>query len=190
MEYWLEAKEAGVLSKNETLCQVFIQAIRRVHLHDFATLSQTSRSMSTMSLKAITLLLLASILWSSSEVAYGDMNIAVDCCLDVSNAKIPIKIVKTYQKQSNSNGCKIEAMVFITKRNVKLCAPHNEAWVKELIEKVEKRNKGCKGFNFKVTVLLTATLRNHTKHNTKSPVKAVKTLVRLKRSEQYCLFIQ
>uniref|UniRef100_W5MAS9 C-C motif chemokine n=1 Tax=Lepisosteus oculatus TaxID=7918 RepID=W5MAS9_LEPOC len=84
-----------------------------------------------------------------STAAYGDMNIAVDCCLDVSNAKIPMKIVKTYQKQSNRNGCKIEAMVFITKRNVKLCAPHNEAWVKELTEKVDKRNKGCKGFHFK-----------------------------------------
>ncbi|XP_015216869.2 C-C motif chemokine 19-like [Lepisosteus oculatus] len=84
-----------------------------------------------------------------SKAASGDMNIAVDCCLDVSNAKIPMKIVKTYQKQSNRNGCKIEAMVFITKRNVKLCAPHNEAWVKELTEKVDKRNKGCKGFHFK-----------------------------------------
>ncbi|XP_066575970.1 C-C motif chemokine 19 [Amia ocellicauda] len=63
---------------------------------------------------------------------------SVDCCLTTSPTPIPFQIVREYFAQSNSEGCIIPAIVFITKRNRRLCAPPDAPWVQELIVRLKK----------------------------------------------------
>ncbi|XP_043933455.1 C-C motif chemokine 19-like [Protopterus annectens] len=101
-----------------------------------------------MSLKTVSLVIFISILllWTHCQAA-GTGNIAVDCCLDVSQAKIPVHIIKDFHLQTTDNGCQIPAVVFITKKNRQLCAPDKSSWVLELMRKVkrncQKQKKPC-----------------------------------------------
>uniref|UniRef100_W5MAW2 C-C motif chemokine n=1 Tax=Lepisosteus oculatus TaxID=7918 RepID=W5MAW2_LEPOC len=94
-----------------------------------------------MSLKVITLLLLASILWSSSE---ANTEGAVDCCLATSEKVIPRKAVVSYSRQEADGDCIISAVLFITKNGYRLCAPPNAKWVKALIRKLNKKAQAKK----------------------------------------------
>uniref|UniRef100_A0A8C8RT08 C-C motif chemokine n=1 Tax=Pelusios castaneus TaxID=367368 RepID=A0A8C8RT08_9SAUR len=65
-------------------------------------------------------------------------NDALDCCLRTSAIPIPRKIVADYEEQRIQDGCPIRAVVFITVRNRRLCAPPFSHWVQRLMEKVDK----------------------------------------------------
>ncbi|XP_015200013.1 C-C motif chemokine 19-like [Lepisosteus oculatus] len=57
---------------------------------------------------------------------------SLDCCLSTSSIPIPLSILKDYQVQNPDQGCRIPAVVFITKRDKKLCAPQDLPWVKNI----------------------------------------------------------
>ncbi|KAI1900448.1 hypothetical protein AGOR_G00050040 [Albula goreensis] len=82
-----------------------------------------------------------------SSPSQGEL--ALDCCLKVSKHPIPKRIVNDYKVQVKGQGCDIEAIVFITKKDKRLCAPHGSVWVQELISAVIERKKWCKKNNFK-----------------------------------------
>ncbi|KAJ8005604.1 hypothetical protein DPEC_G00119660 [Dallia pectoralis] len=61
------------------------------------------------------------------QVTQGQM--AMDCCLSVNNREIPRHLIKDYNIQVKGQGCSLDAVIFITKRDLKLCAPHDSDWV-------------------------------------------------------------
>ncbi|XP_062340184.1 C-C motif chemokine 19b [Osmerus eperlanus] len=94
-----------------------------------------------MSFRVAALLLLTVQLWSHDVSANTDK--AVDCCLSTTNRKIPQGVVQSYFIQSVSGGCRIPATVFVTKKNIRLCAPpaSRNNWVARLIRKLEPETK-------------------------------------------------
>ncbi|XP_039615070.1 C-C motif chemokine 19-like [Polypterus senegalus] len=90
------------------------------------------------------LFLVLLVLWCCTWETFGDSNTVQDCCLHVSNHPIPFKLVRSYKKQELSNGCLIEAIVFITIKNRSLCAPVNSLWVTVLQKKIDKKLQSYK----------------------------------------------
>ncbi|XP_078071604.1 C-C motif chemokine 19-like [Mustelus asterias] len=84
-----------------------------------------------MSLHLHLALLLCAIACHSCQGNRGD-NSAMDCCLDVSHKVIPHRIVAACKVQDTAMGCRIPAVIFITFKNRKLCAPPDARWVKRL----------------------------------------------------------
>ncbi|KAJ8380649.1 hypothetical protein SKAU_G00014270 [Synaphobranchus kaupii] len=80
-------------------------------------------------------------LFCCSSLTQGEL--VLDCCLKVSNSRIPKNNVKSYAKQAKGHGCNIDAVVFTTKRNVNLCAPTEQGWVKALMTNVDRKLKWC-----------------------------------------------
>ncbi|TFJ96889.1 S-adenosyl-L-homocysteine hydrolase [Platysternon megacephalum] len=87
------------------------------------------------------ILLLAAALCSCK--AQGSENQASDCCLSHKNHPIPLHLLSAYRIQSPETGCRISAIVFITKKNRNLCVPPNAQWALDLMEKLD-RKKGQK----------------------------------------------
>nr|XP_033785136.1 C-C motif chemokine 19 [Geotrypetes seraphini] len=77
--------------------------------------------------------------WKTLQVSGN--NITPDCCLRVSPTEISANRVKDYRLQTAENNCNINAVVFITKRNIRICSPPNKKWVQKLIEKLNIRKK-------------------------------------------------
>ncbi|MEE6457748.1 hypothetical protein FKM82_000013 [Ascaphus truei] len=94
-----------------------------------------------MALQASLIFLIIASAWAITQVS-GANSDHPDCCLQVSYTKIPYNKVERYIEQSPSNGCYIEAVVFVTHRKKFLCAPPNEPWVKQLIKRLDKKRKG------------------------------------------------
>ncbi|XP_069760638.1 C-C motif chemokine 19-like [Narcine bancroftii] len=88
-------------------------------------------------------------LWTLSQ-ANGAGKSLQDCCLDTSPKKIPATYVVGFEKQKPGSGCNIHAIIFLTMRNKRLCAPPGLHWVKKLIkivkwkEQHQKRHKNQK----------------------------------------------
>ncbi|XP_051551904.1 C-C motif chemokine 3-like 1 [Myxocyprinus asiaticus] len=91
---------------------------------------------------------LALILCSSPAEAQADL--ALDCCLTVSNQSIPKHILLSYHKQVKGDGCSRDAVVFRTRKGIFLCAPPvTEAkWVGQLIKFLDTRLRKCKETKF------------------------------------------
>ncbi|XP_069482918.1 C-C motif chemokine 19-like isoform X2 [Ambystoma mexicanum] len=73
----------------------------------------------------------------ATHPVYASNNDPVDCCLQVSETRIPLSILKGFQIQTLEDGCYIEAVVFITKKSASLCAPPNQQWVHRLINRLK-----------------------------------------------------
>ncbi|XP_067386998.1 C-C motif chemokine 19-like [Emydura macquarii macquarii] len=93
---------------------------------------ELARSMAFLSLVVLSL-------WSILPVS--STNDALDCCLRTSPMHIPRKIVQDYEVQLIQDGCPIHAVVFITVRGKRLCAPPYAHWVQRLIAKVDNMYK-------------------------------------------------
>uniref|UniRef100_UPI00398EDE6A C-C motif chemokine 19-like n=1 Tax=Pristiophorus japonicus TaxID=55135 RepID=UPI00398EDE6A len=92
-----------------------------------------------MTLRAQLALLLCALLCRSCAGTRGDDG-AFDCCLDVSHKVIPRHIVADYQVQDASTSCRISAVIFITVKDRKLCAPSKARWVKRLMKRCDRIN--------------------------------------------------
>ncbi|XP_041041588.1 C-C motif chemokine 19-like [Carcharodon carcharias] len=90
-----------------------------------------------MSLHIKVAFLLLAVACHSCKGSGGDDG-AVDCCLNVSHNVIPKRIVVGCKVQDASLGCRIPAVVFITVRNKKLCAPQGPRWVKKLLKRCQR----------------------------------------------------
>uniref|UniRef100_UPI00398F857D C-C motif chemokine 19-like n=1 Tax=Pristiophorus japonicus TaxID=55135 RepID=UPI00398F857D len=84
------------------------------------------------------LFLVSAVLWSWSQ-ASDDSKSLQDCCLATGSKPIPSRIVKSYTIQLPQNGCKIHAVLFLTKHKKQLCAPPTEKWVRKLMDKINKK---------------------------------------------------
>ncbi|KAM9137513.1 C-C motif chemokine 21c-like [Pangshura tecta] len=69
--------------------------------------------------------------------AQGSENQAFDCCLSHRNNPIPHRLLSAYKVQSPETGCRVPAIVFITKKNKNLCAPPNAPWALDLMKKLD-----------------------------------------------------
>ncbi|KAJ8392784.1 hypothetical protein AAFF_G00072680 [Aldrovandia affinis] len=116
----------------------------RAHVH---TASRHQHRRSATMATGISLGFCIFFLYCCSNVALGEM--ALDCCLRVSHAKIPAHILRGYQRQVGGNGCDISAVVFITKKDRNLCAPPGTPWVGDLIKILDKERKRCQANKFK-----------------------------------------
>ncbi|NXF34652.1 CCL19 protein, partial [Nyctibius bracteatus] len=67
---------------------------------------------------------------------HGGNNV-FDCCLRTSEKPIPRRIVQDYRLQLVQDGCDIPAVVFITMKGKRLCAPPQAPWVVHLQEKLD-----------------------------------------------------
>ncbi|XP_029625380.1 C-C motif chemokine 19 [Salmo trutta] len=96
-----------------------------------------------MSLRLAALLLLTSVLWSH---AAANTDEAMDCCLTTTDAKLPRRVVKSFSIQTVSGGCRIPATVFVTRKNLRLCAPpaKNNNWVTKLIKQLKRKSQNGK----------------------------------------------
>ncbi|NXA76689.1 CCL19 protein, partial [Thryothorus ludovicianus] len=63
-------------------------------------------------------------------------NNVLDCCLRTSETPIPRRIVQDYQLQLVQDGCDIPAVIFITTKGKRLCAPLYSPWVIRLQERL------------------------------------------------------
>ncbi|KAG9461233.1 hypothetical protein GDO78_017571, partial [Eleutherodactylus coqui] len=70
---------------------------------------------------------------------YSANFMTADCCLKTSNREIPYNNVKCYKNQTTRWGCKIEATVFVTRRNKYLCAPPELEWVQNLRRDLDRK---------------------------------------------------
>ncbi|XP_066566787.1 C-C motif chemokine 19 [Amia ocellicauda] len=92
--------------------------------------------MNIMAVKAVALLLVASVLWNYAEASYEG---AFDCCLSTKSQIIPRRIVKSYSTQTAREGCMIPAVLFKVKKGMTLCAPPDAQWVKQLMTFLDKK---------------------------------------------------
>ncbi|XP_042371722.1 C-C motif chemokine 21-like [Plectropomus leopardus] len=72
----------------------------------------------------------------------------MDCCLSVANKTIDKPKVADYRRQISGQGCSIDAMIFVTRFDRKLCAPADELWVEELVKHVDSLKKYCKKHHY------------------------------------------
>uniref|UniRef100_A0A8C7TRH6 Chemokine (C-C motif) ligand 19b n=1 Tax=Oncorhynchus mykiss TaxID=8022 RepID=A0A8C7TRH6_ONCMY len=115
-----------------------------------------------MSLRVAALLLLASVLWSHVAASTDQ---ALDCCLTTTDTKLPHRVVKSYRIQTVSGGCRIAATVFVTKKNLRLCAPPatKKNWVAKLIKQLKRKSHKGKDRKGKNGELLCKTLMQFNK---------------------------
>ncbi|NWX21031.1 CCL19 protein, partial [Aegotheles bennettii] len=64
-------------------------------------------------------------------------NNVLDCCLGTRETPIPRRIVQGYRLQLVQDGCNIPAVVFITTKGRRLCAPLEAPWVIRLQGKLD-----------------------------------------------------
>uniref|UniRef100_UPI003AADD37A C-C motif chemokine 19a.1 n=1 Tax=Centroberyx gerrardi TaxID=166262 RepID=UPI003AADD37A len=72
-----------------------------------------------------------------------------DCCLRVGDVPVEKKWVINYQRQISGQGCSLDAVVFETRRGVRICAPTNSEWVTNLITHVDKLKTQCQKMKYK-----------------------------------------
>ncbi|XP_012720763.1 C-C motif chemokine 18 [Fundulus heteroclitus] len=74
--------------------------------------------------------------------------IAIDCCLSVSNKEIDKRLIVDYSEQPR--GCSIGATILVTRLGKQLCAPtKDEQWVQNTIKHVDHLKQKCKKGNYK-----------------------------------------
>uniref|UniRef100_A0A4W5PDQ9 Chemokine (C-C motif) ligand 19b n=1 Tax=Hucho hucho TaxID=62062 RepID=A0A4W5PDQ9_9TELE len=79
-------------------------------------------------------------------VSAANTNEARDCCLTTTDNKLPRRVVKSFSIQTVSGGCRIPATVFVTRKNLRLCAPPatNNNWVTKLIKQLKRKSQNGK----------------------------------------------
>ncbi|XP_054254303.1 C-C motif chemokine 21 [Indicator indicator] len=76
-----------------------------------------------------------------TDQAQGISSSASDCCLNYSRRAIPSRLVKSYNIQETALGCAISAVVFITKKDKKICASPDNPTVQRLMKNLDKKVK-------------------------------------------------
>ncbi|KAM9360344.1 C-C motif chemokine 19-like [Symphorus nematophorus] len=70
--------------------------------------------------------------------------IPMDCCLMVKNKTIPHVAVVDHFRQIAGQGCSVDAMILVSRQDIKLCVPADEPWVQEVVKHVDGRKRHCK----------------------------------------------
>ncbi|KAJ8357035.1 hypothetical protein SKAU_G00198290 [Synaphobranchus kaupii] len=76
---------------------------------------------------------------SHNAFAFGPLNHA--CCVKYTVKPLPISMIKGYVMQSSQEVCRIDAIIFYTVRDRKVCASAKDAWVKTTLAHLSSRLK-------------------------------------------------
>ncbi|XP_052405261.1 C-C motif chemokine 20 [Carassius gibelio] len=91
-----------------------------------------------MSLFTITLI--SSVLLSlfpHTPEAYGPLNYA--CCVKYTQNPLPFGVIKGFMEQKSTEVCRIDAIIFITKNNKKVCASIKDQWVRTALARLRSK---------------------------------------------------
>ncbi|XP_041126745.1 C-C motif chemokine 20-like [Polyodon spathula] len=64
-----------------------------------------------------------------------------DCCINYTRKPVPIGFIKGYMEQSSLKVCRIDAIVFVTVQDKKVCASSKDDWVKSAMRRLSYRLK-------------------------------------------------
>ncbi|MGH0163548.1 UNVERIFIED_CONTAM: hypothetical protein FKN15_045984 [Acipenser sinensis] len=64
-----------------------------------------------------------------------------DCCINYTQKPVPIRFIKGYMEQSSLTVCSIDAIIFLTVQDKKVCASSKDAWVKSAMRRLSYRLK-------------------------------------------------
>ncbi|XP_005171405.2 C-C motif chemokine 20 [Danio rerio] len=82
-----------------------------------------------MSLVSITLISIVFLsLLPHTPKAYGPLNYA--CCVKYTRTPLPFGVIAGFIEQSSLEVCRIDAIIFITQKNKKICASIEDQWVR------------------------------------------------------------
>ncbi|XP_051556403.1 C-C motif chemokine 20-like [Myxocyprinus asiaticus] len=66
-----------------------------------------------------------------TPAAYGPLNYA--CCVKYTRNALPFGVIKGFIEQSSREVCRIDAIIFFTKHNKKVCASAKDEWVRSAL---------------------------------------------------------
>ncbi|KAK7163458.1 hypothetical protein R3I93_007497 [Phoxinus phoxinus] len=119
--------------------------------------------MSLVSITLISTILLS--LFPHTPAAYGPLNYA--CCVKYTRNPLPFGVIKGFIEQSSREVCRIDAIIFFTKNNKKVCATVEDKWVKAALAHL--RSKITKLTDKRSQPLTTNELKNTNPRTTNSP---------------------
>ncbi|KAK7159565.1 hypothetical protein R3I94_005799 [Phoxinus phoxinus] len=119
--------------------------------------------MSLVSITLISTILLS--LFPHTPAAYGPLNYA--CCVKYTRNPLPFGVIKGFIEQSSREVCRIDAIIFFTKNNKKVCATVEDKWVKAALAHL--RSKITKLTDKRSQPLTTVELKNTNPRTTNSP---------------------
>ncbi|XP_035514551.1 C-C motif chemokine 19a.1 [Morone saxatilis] len=73
--------------------------------------------------------------------------IPMDCCFQVKDKPIEKKLIVDYHQQISGQGCPINAMILVTRRDMKLCVPSGVQWVQDVKNHVDSLRIRCRKNN-------------------------------------------
>ncbi|XP_016349815.1 C-C motif chemokine 20 [Sinocyclocheilus anshuiensis] len=88
----------------------------------------------------LTITLISSILISlfpHTPAAYGPLNYA--CCVKYTRNPLPFGVIKGFIEQSSREVCRIDAIIFFTKNNRKVCASVEDQWVRAALARLRSK---------------------------------------------------
>ncbi|KAG5847297.1 hypothetical protein ANANG_G00124530 [Anguilla anguilla] len=76
---------------------------------------------------------------SNSASAFGPLNHA--CCVKYTVKPLPFNSIKGFVEQSSREICRIDAIIFYTIRDKKVCASAKDEWVKQYLLRLSSKMK-------------------------------------------------
>ncbi|NP_001127817.1 lymphotactin precursor [Sus scrofa] len=70
--------------------------------------------------------------------AVGSEVLEKSICVSLTTRRLPVKNIKTYTIKEGS----MRAVIFITRRGLKVCADPHVEWVKKAVQTIDKSNRG------------------------------------------------
>ncbi|XP_066477361.1 lymphotactin-like [Tiliqua scincoides] len=67
----------------------------------------------------------------------GSQIMPLSSCVDLDPAQINIRRISHYETQHRP----VKAVIFITRRGVKICVPHDLPWVQDAIQTLDQKNR-------------------------------------------------
>ncbi|XP_038819156.1 C-C motif chemokine 20-like [Salvelinus namaycush] len=96
-------------------------------------------------LETILLLCCLVTMFSSTSAAYGPRRLY--CCVEYQEKPVPYQQIKGYQLQSSTEVCNIDAIIFYTVKNKKVCATVKDEWVRKALALLSSKLKKMSSSN-------------------------------------------
>ncbi|XP_048020979.1 uncharacterized protein LOC125251966 [Megalobrama amblycephala] len=109
--------------------------------------------------------------WMSVVVTGDDR--PPDCCLTVTNTRVPVKNIEDYEIQESTGVCAVRAVRFITRKGINICSDPDDSWAIRAINEVNcrKNKEPC----VKSTTCFTSTTNMIPTTTHKTPVTETET---------------
>ncbi|XP_054989873.1 regakine-1-like [Sorex araneus] len=86
--------------------------------------------------------LLTVVILASAEAVEEPGTKRIVCCFSFLTRKIPLQFVESYARTNNS--CPKPGVIFHTRRGRQICADPKQDWVKNYIQRLDRRSLGLK----------------------------------------------